>query len=968
KMFLDSLKQVAENAALSAQIRADAYIQLCYAYIDAFGTGSDLVESMRCLKEARDLGSAVAASVFRPLMVATEHVFDEPLKRDLRPWLVKAVENGSLLARRDLLLLDKNSLTIRRAEEQTRLLMGARMPNDKGVADAEYIEMMFLPANLEVLRMLLGSGQFPINGNLLSMPSFMSRSMNTYLHAGAALGIDPDHFRDAMSVVDAQTIDSQDSAGNTALILALRFGNVENAQTLLKHGASGSLANKRGETPWHWLISLEENDIPNIAKAMVVYVDGLSSLALARNSESNQFSIAHGGTPLHWAVDMRMYGMVATLLDCGADPLSEYYGMTSIDLAIQLNQVEILHLLLCVSAMDGIDTLPLRSLNDVMNMQGAGRANPIVESQEQEDSLVLQAAGIRPLHERLIYCEQDWINSTIQTIRHLKDGQIPAWSEENNTVRLETFRHLSFATTSGPKMMGQLLEATSIFPNPDEGDEDLDEETAATFWKAALKDTLATSLPDMVHFAIDKVRGYSPSSCIDGAETLLHSYCASLHADVSVLQSILEDCSDINCSDELGRTPLMTAVRERNFEIATYLLERGADVNRTWIQGGDRVYILYEYVVNNTDIDVVPLQYLLEPMHPLTDKTPPLSLGPDTKDTVLHMACRDGNPVIVDYLLSKFSSKDLLSQAGEGGMTALHHAVFNGHVDVAMRLCQAGADVNARSGFSTMMNRKRSTPLDLCFRHTTQSNETLTNKFGLERTSEDVLIGRYHIANFLVRRYRARRADKFLIRRSLALRLSLLAAQEGMTKLLTLVLRTVKTEMNVNSHGHVDYSLIFNNLLWLAAPPGHVDTTRLLLGLGADANYRSRKGLSLLHIVSWMGKAEMVYVLTKNGGADIDAKDGKGQSVAWYSARSQDLATIRMVKSLGGYFTVPRQVLGNIFGTQDFPLDLNPQFVVSFTGEPSDDDNTEEDSDANEIDDDGSDQEENEGDDGDGEP
>ncbi|KAJ4253866.1 hypothetical protein NW762_010263 [Fusarium torreyae] len=373
--------------------------------------------------------------------------------------------------------------------------------------------------------------------------------------------------------------------------------------------------------------------------------------------------------------------------------------------------------------------------------------------------------------------------------------------------------------------------------------------------------------------------------------------------------------------------------------------------------------MLYEYVVNNTDIDIVPLQYLLEPMHPFVDKTPPLSLGPDTKETVLHMACRDGNSVIVDYLLSKFSSKDLLDRAGEGGMTALHHAVFNGHVDVAMRLCQAGANVNARSGFSTMMNRERSTPLDLCFRHTTQSNETLTYKFGLERTNEDVLIGRFHIANFLVRRYTARRADRFLMHRSLALRLSLLAAQEGMTKLLAVVLRTMKTDMIVSSHGSVDYSLILNNLLWLAAPPGHVGATRLLLGLGADAKCRSRKGLSLLHIVSWMGKAEMVYVLAKNGSADVDAQDGEGQSVAWYSARYRDLATIRMVKSLGGLFTVPRHVLGRVFGSLDFPLDLNPQFVVRFTGEPSDDENTEEDSEANEVDNDGGDQVEDESDD-----
>ncbi|KAH7231077.1 hypothetical protein BKA59DRAFT_497654 [Fusarium tricinctum] len=705
EMFLQSIIQVAENSTLSEQIRADAYIQLCYAYIDGFGTTSDFAEAMRCLKEARDRGSSVAASIFRPLMLATGHILDESLKRGLKPWLFKAVENGSLLGRRELLFLEGNPVTVRKAEEQERLLMGARMLTDKGVADAEHIEMMFLPANLEVLQMLLGAGQVPIDGDSQLV---LSRSMNTYIHAGAAWGIDPDHFHNAMS----------DNAGNTALLLALRFGNVENAQALLDHGASASLANKRGETPWHWLISLEEGHIKNIAASMLAYVDGLKTFALARDSESNQFY-------------MHKPFMVKILLDCGADPVLEHQGKSPIDLAIQLNHAEILKTLIECAVRQGIDALPLRSLNDVINMQGADRINPISEGQEHGDTLILQAAGVHTLHERLVYCKENWIDSIISTLEALQEyGHIPAWSENNNKSRLETFRLLCSATTSGPEIMGRILKATSIFPNPNGTYKTPDEEAAAIFWKAALRDILATSQPDM----------YSPSSHLDDADELIHSYCASLHGDISVLQSILDDCTDVNCTDRLGRTPLMTA--------------RGADVDLTW------------YVVNNTDIDVVPLKYLLEPMHPFLAKTPPISLGPDTKDT--------------------FSLKDVIDQPGEGGMTALHHA--------------AGADVNARSGSKGLINQERLRPLDLCFWNATQSRETLVGTYGLERTTEDVLLGRFHIANFLVR-----------LHRSLALRLSLLAAQEGMTKLLAVVLRVVKTEMNANPHGHVDYTLLLNN-------------------------------------------------------------------------------------------------------------------------------------------------------------
>ncbi|KAM6523073.1 hypothetical protein FSOLCH5_003693 [Fusarium solani] len=934
-MFFRSLQQVAANDAISRETRANAYLQLCYANINSFGTVEDFPEAIQCLKAAAGLGSAVAASIFRPLMLATGHTFDTALKNDLKRWLAKAVEDGSLLARKELRFLDDLTM-LRKAEEPCRLFMGAKMPIAEGVADADHIETMFLPTNLGLMRVVLGAGRHPVLDGLGSMTKFMSPSMNTYLHAGAALGVDPDHFRNVIFLVDTETINAQDDVGNTALHLAVRFGNVEISQILLEHGASASLANKRGETPWHWFISLEEEDSDFLAELMMDYVDGLDSFAAARNSEDNQYSVAHGGTPLHWAVDMRLCGMATTLLNCGADPLIEYQGVSSIDLAIQMNAVELLELFLESAAEAGLNALPLQSLTDLTSMQHVAKREPADENEKPPDTLLIHAAGIRPLHERLIYSGLDWRANTISTLGILHEyDYLPSWCEENGQARLEALRLLSFANANatGPEMMEMMIDTTGVFPGGPGGGVSSTNEDAATFWAAALKAILQTSVPDMVHFAIDNVREYSPSSCLDNAEALLHGYCASLSADVSVVESILKDCSCVDCTDEDERTPLMNAVRERNFEIATYLLERGADVGRSWVQDGERMYILYEYVVNNIDVDVVPLKYLLEPMHPFPHKTPPFLIGPDSKATVLHQACKDGNPVIVDYLLSKFASKDQLNQPCEGGFTALHHAVYNGHADLVMKLCQAGADANARSGTSGMVNRERSRPLDLCFRWATQSEDFLAFKFGLERTREDIFLGRLRIADFLVRRHRARRADRFLMHRSVALKFALGAAQDGMTRLLAEVLRIVSREMDA-AHKDVDYPLLLTNLLWVAALRGHIGATRLLLNLGADIKQRSAKGLSLLHVVSWLGKAELVYVLVKNGGADIDAEDAEGETVGSYSIKSKDLATIRMVKSLGGYFTLPRASVERIAG---FPMDFNPRFIVKLNGEPSDD-------------------------------
>jgi ankyrin repeat protein len=955
-MFFRSLQQVAEDDAISHKTRANAYLQLCYANIDSFGTVRDFGEAIKCLKSAANLGSTVAASILRPLILATGQTLDPSLEKDLKRWLVTAVEAGSLLARDGLRILDEELSALKNAEEPLKLFMGAKLATPEGVATADLIETFFLPANLGVMKMLLGTNKNPMFAGMNVKGTFMSRSMNTYLHAGAALGVDPDHFRNVISVADTRNINAQDDIGNTPLHLAMRFGNVEVAQILLEHGARASLPNKRGETPWHWLVLVKEADIDELALLMSEDTDGLEIFSMSRNSVNDQYAIAHGGTALHWAVEMRAPSAALTLLSYGADPLIKCRGLSPLDLAIKDNAAELLEVFLDFIMETGLDFSPQCTLIDLAT---GGNPDELINVHlESVDTLLLQATFIRPLHERLIDGGMDWLVNMRATLRILhENGYLESWSKENNQARLEALRMSSLSDASWTELIEAIIVTAEILPGCSvEDNKRVDNKAVATFWNEALKDMLQSGQPVAIHFAIDKIRKYSSSSRLDDAEALLRGYCSSLTADVSVVESILKDCADVDCADEEGRTPLMKAVRERNFEIATYLLDRGADVNRTWSHEGKPVHILYEFVVNNTDIDVVPLKYLLEPMHPFLDKIPPFFIGPTQEDTILHQACKDGNPVIVDYLLSKFGTKDHLDRRGAGGFTALHHAVFNGHASLAMKLCRAGSDVNARSGTADMPNRQRSRPLDLCFRWWTQSTEFLSHKFGLERTREDVLIGRLSIAEYLVRRHQARRASRSLVHRSLALKLTLGAAEHGMTKLLAVALRLAKKEMDTSSHRDVDYSLLLSNLLWITAPRGHVNATRLLLNLRADVKQRSVKGRSLLHVVSWVGKAEMVYVLVKSGGADINVEDAEGETPASYSVKSKNLATIRMVKSLGGLMTLPRErmmeIMRNIgMNTSVIPLTFNPRFAVRFGGEPSDDELSDERSAAQESED-----------------
>ncbi|WXC61796.1 hypothetical protein SNK03_007669 [Fusarium graminearum] len=84
------------------------------------------------------------------------------------------------------------------------------------------------------------------------------------------------------------------------------------------------------------------------------------------------------------------------------------------------------------------------------------------------------------------------------------------------------------------------------------------------------------------------------------------------------------------------------------------------------------VNILFEYLTTNLDTALAPLRYLLEPLHSRPDSVPSFIVVPSERMTALHIACKEGNPLIVEYLLSRFGTSYHLNFINEGGLTPLH--------------------------------------------------------------------------------------------------------------------------------------------------------------------------------------------------------------------------------------------------------------------------------------------------------
>lgn len=69
--------------------------------------------------------------------------------------------------------------------------------------------------------------------------------------------------------------------------------------------------------------------------------------------------------------------------------------------------------------------------------------------------------------------------------------------------------------------------------------------------------------------------------------------------------------------------------------------------------------------------------------------------------TPLHEACNYGNTVCVQEILQRCPEVDLLTQVD--GVTPLHDALSNGHVEIGKLLLQHGGEcIYAKRGFDTL--------------------------------------------------------------------------------------------------------------------------------------------------------------------------------------------------------------------------------------------------------------------------
>lgn len=150
---------------------------------------------------------------------------------------------------------------------------------------------------------------------------------------------------------------------------------------------------------------------------------------------------------------------------------------------------------------------------------------------------------------------------------------------------------------------------------------------------------------------------------------------------------------DVDVTDSSGWTPLMMACSRVDAEnIVRVLLSKDADVNAKNNNGQTALH----FCASKANLDIA--------RNLLSQKPPASARIKDTRGQLpLHRAAAVGSVPMLKALLD---AKSPLNAADMDGMTALHHAISEGHGDAALLLLTAGAEYDKK-------DNDQHVPLDL---------------------------------------------------------------------------------------------------------------------------------------------------------------------------------------------------------------------------------------------------------------
>lgn len=155
--------------------------------------------------------------------------------------------------------------------------------------------------------------------------------------------------------------------------------------------------------------------------------------------------------------------------------------------------------------------------------------------------------------------------------------------------------------------------------------------------------------------------------------------------DLKEVKELLKEGHDVNEANDYGNSPLMVAAFTGNFNLFQLLLEHKASLSGEVKKGYKKGMNLFQLSVHGANKDLV--KFLL------AKGFNPDDLNKINKNSALHVAARDCDTKMVDYLIKK---KAKIHLKNEEGQTPLHLAAKRRCFGTIVSLIESGADPLAK--------------------------------------------------------------------------------------------------------------------------------------------------------------------------------------------------------------------------------------------------------------------------------
>ncbi|XP_054609819.1 ankyrin repeat domain-containing protein 16 isoform X1 [Dunckerocampus dactyliophorus] len=312
-------------------------------------------------------------------------------------------------------------------------------------------------------------------------------------------------------------------------------------------------------------------------------------------------------------------------------------------------------------------------------------------------------------------------------------------------------------------------------------------------------------------------------------DTLLHY--AARHGHLDILEFLIKEvCMDVEVYNNDYKRPLHEAASMSHIACVGYLLQEGAKVDS--LKKADWTPLMMACTRRNLDV----IQELIN------HSADPLLRNKDGWNA-FHIACREGDPLVVRYLL--IVSPDVWRTESKTCRTPLHTAAMHGCeevVQILLERCGYIPDAKDSCGVTPFMDAVRNGHVSvarlLMEKH--QASPTAADVLGVQPVHQVAVTGQEEALQFLVR------------------------------------------ELNVDVNQRATGMQL--TALHYAAKEGHVSTIKMLLHLGADLHVRDKKERTALHMASIGQHADVARTLLQLG-LD-DSQDASGVMARQHAKKS----------------------------------------------------------------------------------